>query len=305
MNGTTRSSEGTLGGFLLGHGETIRLDTFRVCLAITLLIYQGVWWRHAKEWLTSAGFHVSSEAAGGYGPVAPLLAEGVLPLFGLLHFGAILCVIVGWRLRFTIPMALVLVIYVTYADPLTAFTLNRLYIASLAILAFGPGGMYWTIDRPAGPASVWPVRVHQATLVIQYFTAGWCKAVHGDWVANPYVMWSQSQGWYMTDIASWALRTAPAGLFSWMQYMALSFELAAPLLFMVRRLRPIGYAFGFIFHVGTALIAYQLEYFSLQMLCFYTLFMDEDRLRRVHAAVAGALSRGWTAVRPPRPVPAG
>ena len=214
----------------------------------------------------------------------------MLPLFGLLYFATILLVLLGWRLRLTAPALLALVAYVTYADPLAAFTLNRLYLVSYAVLALCPAGAYWTIERGEGrTVSAWPVRVLQATLIVQYFTAGWCKLVHGDWLANPYVMWTQMQGWYRTDLASWLLREQPAGLFSWLQYGALTFELGAPLLFGVKRLRPLGYVTGLIFQVGTALVAYQLAYFSLQMVCFYVVFMDEDRLRRIHARFSSAV----------------
>jgi hypothetical protein len=286
--------------FLHGRRDTVRLDTFRFTLTISLLVYHGAWWRHAEEWLTSAGFHVSSAAAGAYAPVAPLIAPEVLPLFGVLYFGTILLVVAGWRLRFTAPALLLLVLYTTYADPLSAYTLNRLYLVSFAVLAACPAGAYWSVERGEGrPASVWPVRILQATLVIQYFTAGWCKLVHGDWLADPYVMWTQMQGWYRTDLASHLLREYPAGLFSWLQYGALTFELGAPLLFGLRRFRPLGYAAGFVFQIGTALVAHQLIYFSLQMVCFYVLFVDEDRLRRLHSRLAGA-ARGLRAAATPR-----
>jgi hypothetical protein len=291
-------SPATLVDFVLGYRDPVRLDTFRFCLSISLLVYQAAWWLHAPEWLTSDGFHVSSRAAGAYAPVAPLLPALLLPGFGLLMFGTTLALILGWRLRWTSPLALLLVAYVTYADPLTAFTMNRLYLVCYAVLTFAPGGAYWSVDR-ARPASIsrWPERVLQATLLIQYFTAGWCKAVHGDWLDNPYVLWTQSQGWYMTDLASWSLRHLPVGVFSWMQYAALTLELGAPVLFTVKRFRPIAYGWGVVFHMGTALIAYQLFYFSLQMVCFYVLFMDEDRLRRLHAATAAALARAGSALR--------
>ena len=48
--------------------------------------------------------------------------------------------------------------------------------------------------------SVWPVRVIQTSLLVQYFTAGWCKIFNGDWLQEPYAVWTQSQGVYMTDL---------------------------------------------------------------------------------------------------------
>lgn len=279
--------------FWLGPCDPIRLDTFRVLFGLTLLLYMSVWWQQAVYWLTPADFHLSSEAAGPYGPVAPLLPRWALPIFAVVFFGAMAAFILGWRLRWATWLLLGLVAYVTYADPVAAFTLNRLYIAGLAVLAVVPKGAFWSLD-PAGHTrqSVWPVRILQGTLLGQYFTAGWCKVVHGDWLQNPYVLWSQSQGWYMTDLASWLLHALPPGAFAWMQYAALTFELGAPVLFTWRRLRPLAFAWGFVFQIGTALIAGSLIYFSLQMLSFYVLFMDE---RTLHAARGAVLRlRGMT-----------
>ena len=131
---------------LVGPSDPIRLDTFRVALGISLLLYLALWWQDAEEWLTPAGFHLSSEAAGAFAPVAPLVAEPVLPLFGVLLFGSLVVFILGFQLRWVTWLSFLLVTYVTYADPLTAFSLNRLYMASLAVLAAGPKGPYWSVD---------------------------------------------------------------------------------------------------------------------------------------------------------------
>jgi len=283
---------------LAGARDPIRLDTFRLAFGLSLLVYLAAWWPNAPEWLTPAGFHLSSLAAGEYGPVAPLLAPRTLPLFGGLLFGSVVAFILGWRLRSVTWLTLLLVTYVTYADPLAAFTLNRLFMAGLAVLAVGPKGSYWSVDpRPEKPQSIWPVRILQATVLTQYFTAGYCKMAHGDWLLNPHVLWTQTRGWYMTDLASWMLRTLPVGVFSWMQYGALTFELLSPVLFTWKRIRPVGFAWGFAFQIGTALIARQLIYFSLQMLCFYILFLDDEALHRGRRALLRLASRGAGAVR--------
>jgi hypothetical protein len=277
--------------FWLGPCDPIRLETFRVCFGLTLLVYMAAWWRFSEFWLTPADFHVSSAGAGPYGPAAPLLPRSALPVFGTLLFGAIGAFVAGVLLRWVTWLLLGLITYVTYADPVAAFTLNRLYIAGLALLAVVPKGAYWSITPSSRTTqSVWPVRVLQATLLIQYFTAGWCKLTHGDWLADPYVLWEQAQGWYMTDTASWLLHSLPRWAFAVMQYGAFAFELGAPVLFGWKRLRPLAYVWGFVFQFGTALIAGNLIYFSLQMVSFYVLFIDDARLHRVREATARALA---------------
>jgi hypothetical protein len=203
-----------------------------------------------------------------------------------------LCVVTWEMLRRNLLQAVKLEKVVIYflLDLLMTFTINKLFIASLAVLALASPGAYWRLDgRGRATQSVWPVRVLQATVVIQYFCAGWCKASHGDWLTNPYVLWSQAQGVYRTDLASWMLRRLPIGVWSWMQYAALTFELTAPLLFGVKRLRRIGCLWGAAFQLLIALTMYELVYFSLQMVCFFVLFLDERLLHRIRARLRGLI----------------
>jgi vitamin K-dependent gamma-carboxylase-like protein len=272
--------------FSLGPVDPIALDTFRVALGLSFFVYVLAWWQGAEEWLTPAGFHISSVAAGILGPVAPLVPRGALPFFGLLLFGSTLLLIVGWKLRYVTWIVFALAVYVTYADLLTAFTLNRIYIAAFLVLALVPQGSYWSIERRAPRMQpAWPLRILQATIVIQYFTAGWCKAAHGDWLQNPNVLWTQAQGYYRTDFAALMLRLLPLGAWTLMQHATLTFELLVPLLFLVRRLRPIGLLWGLAFQVLSALMLDRLVYFGLQLLSFYVLFLDDAVLHRLHARV--------------------
>jgi hypothetical protein len=235
--------------------------------------------------------------------VAPPLPAAALPAFVALLFSSIAAVIVGLELAWTTPLVLLLVSYLTYVDPLSAFTLNRLYIASFAILSCVPLGSYWSLrGRVQAPQSVWPIRVLQATLLVQYCTAGWCKLAHGNWLGDSYVLWSQTQGWYRTDLAALVLRHLPAGAWPAMQWAALVFELLAPLLFGVRRLRPLAFLMGGAFQGLVALLMHQLVYFSLQMLCFYVLFVDDARLHRLRDAILARRRRSSEPL-PDQPLP--
>jgi hypothetical protein len=265
--------------FLAGPVDAIRLDTFRVALTLSLLAFMGVWWQSADEWLSTRGFHVSWTGAGPLTPVIPPLPPAGLPAFGLLFFGGLALVLVGVWLHAATWLVLLGVTYVTLADPLTAFSLNRLYIVSYLALALAPGAGYWSLARGgATTVSAWPVRILQATLLLQYCTAGLCKVLHGDWLQDPYVLWTQAQGWYRTDLAALALRTLPKGSWAVMQYGALAFELLAPVLFGLRRLRPVAFLAGVVFQVSVALLMDRLIYFSLQLMSFYLLFLDDKQL---------------------------
>lgn len=266
--------------FWLGSMDPIRIETFRVLLGLCLLLYIAAWWHHAQEWLTPMGFHLSTAALRNYAPALPLLPPSLLPWFGLLLFGSIGAFVLGWKLPWTTWVVLGCVTYVTFADILSAYTINSLFIVSLFILALN------------ARERAWPVRVLQATLLIQYFTSGWAKIHPGDWLKHSDVLWTQVQGWYRTDFASWLLGILPMKGWALMQYGALSFELLSPLLFVIRPLRKIAFLWGVAFHLMIALTMHLLIFFSLQMLCFYILFVEPETLHRLRAQVEGKLDRG-------------
>jgi len=259
--------------------DPVRLDTFRVLFSIVLLLYLGVRLMHPYEWLTSYGFHYTAETRLGIDPVPwPLLPAYLVPPFVALLVGSIVCLIAGWRVRLCLWVVLALVVYIQYVDWLTISTPNKLFILGYAVLALAPP------LRSQGPdgalrQSAWPVRVLQATLLIQYFTAGTCKIVFGDWFLHTDVLWSQVQGVHRTDTAAFLLRTLPKQAWSLMMYSALLFEILAPLLFAMRRTRWLAFVWGFSFHVLVGATMGKIIYFGLQMTSFYVLFMEPAQLR--------------------------
>lgn len=267
--------------FWYGRIDPIRLTAFRWAFCWSLLFYVVSWLRYGAEWLTPAGFHPSPAASAAYGPRAPLLSAELLWPFAIVYCGAALWLALRpthHRLQ-RVPTTVVLAgtIYVTLADPISAFTLNRLFIVGFVVLLLAP--------RPAGSPErqiAWPVRVLQLTVVLQYFGAGVCKAAWGDWLDRTDVLWTQVQGVFMTDVAAAMIRWLPLSVWTAIQHLALGFEVAAPLLFAVRRLRPLAFVLGLGMHVIIAATMAKLIYFSLQMACFYLLFVDP---RRLHALV--------------------
>ena len=259
--------------------DPVRLDTFRVLFSIVLLLYLGVRLLHPYEWLTSFGFHYTAETQLAVNPAPwPLLPAVLVPPFVALLVGSIVCVIVGWRLRITLWVVLAMVVYVQFADWLTVNTPNHLFVVGFLVLALAPP------LRSQGPDgsqrhSAWPVRVLQATLLIQYFTAGTCKVVFGDWLQHTDVLWSHAQGIHRTDTGAFLLRILPKAAWVAMMYSALAFELLAPVLFAVRRTRLLAYVWGFSFHVLVGITMDKIIYFGLQMTTFYVLFMEPANLR--------------------------
>jgi hypothetical protein len=223
----------------------------------------------------------------------PPLPPSLVPVFYLLAIVAGGALILGWRPRPFTWIALFLAIFAKAVDPLSSFTLNKLYIAGFAVMALAPsprpvvGDGGGTVVRQ----SAWPVRVLQGTLLIQYFTAGTCKVFYGDWLTHTDVLWTQVQGYYCTDLAAWMLHVTPMWGWSVMMYSALLFELTAPLTFGWKRLRPLAYVWGFGFQMMIAATMRMLILFSLQMLSFYVLFVQAKNLHAFRDAVARGLRR--------------
>jgi hypothetical protein len=286
-----------IASFWVGERDPVRLDTFRVATGIALISYMATWWLDdSVEWLTVAGFHLSPAAAGPAWLSPPPLPLWALAPFGAVFFAVLLAFTVGFRLPWSTAAALVLLFYVTQVDPLAAFTPNQLFLVTLLILLVAPRGSYWTADDvPVRRVSVWPVRVLQAALLLFYFTAGTCKALHGDWLFDSHVLYGFVQGPYQTRVGTWVLAHLPQATWTLLQSLSLAFEVSAPLLFAVRRLRPAGYLWGTGMHLGIGLVLDEFIHFGLQMICFYILFMEDSTLHalRARAAALGQLRLPW------------
>lgn len=258
----------------------IRLESFRWTLTLALLIYTLAWSLEAREWLTPAGFHISPAASHGLQLPIPLLRGGALPVFLILYIGSMVAILLDLRPRACSYVVFVGLLYVTTADRLAAFSMNKLALVSWLILLLAP----WPkpsneseSDHPPELRSAWPLRILQATLLLQYVGAGICK-LRGDWLDSSKVLWLQAQDVYMTDLSAWMVRELPTGVWAGLQHGALAFELLAPILLCVRRLRPLGFAWGLAMHLGIGLMMYRVGYFSLSVVAYYVLFVDERRL---------------------------
>ncbi len=163
-------------------------------------------------------------------------------------------------------------LYFQGVDTLSAFTLNKLYIISYFFYALPVSSE--TDAQGQIVVSAWPLRVLQSMLLCMYCTAGTCKILHGNWLKQPDVLWTQVQGIYRTELAAWLLRNLPKWSWQIQMNLALSFELLAPLLLGFRKFRMVGILMGIGFHAVIALTMHELIYFSFQMVTVYLLFED-------------------------------
>ena len=274
----------------------LRLKAFRWALTLALLIYTVAWALDAHEWLSAAGYHISPAASHGFARALPLLPGFLVPVFLLLYLGSMVAVLFDVRARLCSWLVFAGLIYATMVDRLAAFSMNKIALVAWAVLLLAP----WLETEPTKPteptesteprrealrpeprlASIWPIRVLQVTLMLQYLGAGICK-LRGDWADSSRALWLQVQGPFMTDFAAWMVRTMPTWIWAPLQHGALAFELAAPLLFAVVRLRPVAFVWGLAMHLAIAAMMYRVGFFSLSVVAFYTLFLDERLLARL------------------------
>jgi hypothetical protein len=287
------------GEFWVGNGELLSLRVFESAFTMTFFLWMGQCFRTWEEWLTGGGFHLTSEelVPMGYPAAFPLLdVVGVVVLAALIAVSGILLIFNKWR-RVALLGLFASAVYVQGADTMSAFTLNKLYVAVYGILLITPG---YKRDAVSGRlvGSVLGMRVIQATLLLQYCAAGTSKAFMGDWLKYSDVLYTQVQGVYRTEFAAWCLRTLPVWSWTAMQWTALLFELEAPVLFCVKKLRPIAFVIGIGFHLMIALMMKDLIFFSAQMWTFYALFVTPEqwrwvggRLRRIRRRAKGGEQR--------------
>lgn len=258
--------------------------SFIIAFTLSFLIYFFSWFLDGNEWLSHSGFHVDEKYEEVFNqPIFPLLPQESVLFFG----GFVLLVSIGLIYdilpRICSISLTIICIYLDGVDLIASFTLNKLYIFGFLTIwvAYVFDAIPQGITNYKGKMQVWPIRLFQITFVCQYFLAGFCKLIHGDWVTQPHALWSFLQGVYKTEFASWMLRTLPKDLFVFQLYFFLLLELSTPVWVCFKKYRPVGFLLAGFGHIMIALTMHQLIYFSLQMMTFYILFLDVNTIKLI------------------------
>jgi hypothetical protein len=171
--------------------EALPLRMFECLFTVTFLIWMRRCFLTWEEWLTEAGFHLTKEelASMGYPEPWPLLEAWQVPFFGglILLGGGLLLWPMGMGFgrasqlapllrRAGLVLLFATALYAQRVDYMAAFTLNKLYVGIYAVLMVAPG-MWRNQETGRLMVSAAPLRVLQATLILQYFAAGGAGAV--------------------------------------------------------------------------------------------------------------------------------
>lgn len=265
---------------LWGEVDAHRLRLFEIVFTLQYLIWMGMLFLHPMEWLGEDGFHVSlADQNKGFWEPWPRLPVWGLVCFGLMLYGGAGMILFNRWKRAGLWITLLCAVYVLYADTPSAFTLTRLNIVVFAILATAPPA--WQNTEGSWRQSVGPVRLLQSLLIHMYFFAGIAKTAHGDWLKHEDVILTHIQGFYRTDLAAWLVRTMPSWYWGVQKWLSLGFELLAPLLFGIRRLRSLGILLGLGFHLTIATCFWSIWPFALHMVTYYVLFLPDKAIQNI------------------------
>jgi hypothetical protein len=252
-----------------------RLETVRILapLAILGFLSDRLW--HAGSWLTDQGFVVPSL---GHDDYRQPLYLGPLPLWlavivALATVASGLATSLGYRTRAASGVFAALLAYLALADRLEAFTVSKLGTVVAVALFASPAGARYGIDAQRRPADAsapthvsWGnVRFFQFLLMFMYAASGIAKA-RGGWLTNPYVIWTHLHDSYQTWFTYLLANKVPAAGWSVFQYVALTYELGAPLWYSLSRTRPVALAVGLGMHASIGLMFGPVVWFSLLMM---------------------------------------
>jgi hypothetical protein len=165
-------------------------------------------------------------------------------------------------------------------------------------LALSPAGSRFGIDawQRRRQDSTWVppetttagVRFFQFMLPVIYSASGIAK-MRGDWLSNPYVLWTQLHDSYQTPV-SWALANIlPAFAWTGFQVGTLVFEVGAPLWFAWPKTRPIAFFVGVTMHLLIGLMFGPVKWFAMLMISLLVgAYLPKPLLDRVGALLSRA-----------------
>lgn len=123
--------------------------------------------------------------------------------------------------------------------------------------------------------AAWPMRLLFIQLAVIYFVNGVYKAAGSDWVHGSIMHYVMSNvGWSRISFAEAPIPYPATQVLTW---VVLFFELAFPVLVMMRPFRTLVLLIGLSFHIGTGVFL-QIGAFPLYMMCLYLPLVPWERL---------------------------
>ena len=253
-----------------------RLAALRILAPLAILGFMSSRIAYPDDWLSDLGFRVPA-VSGWQQPISlpPVPSWAAWTVCVALVVSG-LATSLGALTRWSSAVFAALLAYVALADRLAAFTVSKIAPVIVLALCLSPSGARASIDAwwrhrrdPKAPrpalVSGGCVSFFQIMLPVFYVASGIAK-VKGDWLSEPYVLWTHLHDSYQTTV-SWLLANhLPAWGWTVSQGAVLAFECGAPLWFALPFTRRYALAFGVTMHLGIGLMFGPVIWFSLLMI---------------------------------------
>jgi uncharacterized membrane protein YphA (DoxX/SURF4 family) len=253
-----------------------RLAAVRILAPLTVLGFLSSRIAHTDDWLSDAGFRIPAVSGWQQPANLPSLPGWAAWAVGGGLVASGLATSLGAWTRWASGVFAALLAYVALADRLSAFTVSKISPVIALALCLTPSGARFSIDAwrahrraPSAPrpalVSGGCVSFFQILLPVFYCSSGVAKAT-GDWLSQPYVLWTHLHDSYQTTV-SWLLANhLPPWAWTAFQGAVLAFECGAPLWFSLRITRPYACAFAVGMHLMIGLMFGPVIWFSLLMI---------------------------------------
>jgi hypothetical protein len=280
----------------------LRLELIRICAPLAILGFMSSRIAYADEWLGDGGFRVPD--LGVADPRQPLFLPALPPwaawAVALTMVASGLALSLGFHARRAAWVFAATGIWVALSDRLAAFSVSKLTPVIAIALALSPCGVRFGIDawrraqassgkkRAALPSEVvsGSVRFFQVLVPIIYCASGIAKA-RGDWLHQPYVLWTHLHSSYQTPVTLFLANLLPPFAWTLFQVMTLVLESFAPLWFSWSRTRPYALVAAVSMHAMIGLMFGPVRYFAMLMATLLVAsHLSERRLEQLTAWLA-------------------
>lgn len=277
----------------------LRIELVRFAAPLATLGFMSGRIAYADEWLGDGGFRVPD--LGVADPRQPLYLPA-LPGWAAWWVAALfvasgLALSLGFQARRAAWIFAGVAAYVALSDRLAAFSVSKMAPVVGVALALSPCGLRFGIDawrrRRADPDLRLPthvvsgaVRFFQILIPTIYCASGIAKC-RGDWLKQPFVLWSHLHGTYQTGITILLANLLPAFAWTLFQVLTLVLETFAPLWFSWGRARPVAVLAAASMHAMIGLMFGPVRYFAMLMATLIIAsHLASERLERAEKRLA-------------------
>jgi hypothetical protein len=287
-----------------------RLEIIRILAPLAVLGFMSGRMLHADEWLGEEGFRVPDLGGADWRQpfYIPPLPDWACWVVAMTLAASCAAVAIGLAARPAAVACATLLVFVALADRLAAFTVSKLSPAIMLALALSPCGRRYGLNAwlrrrrgrtLLGTDPTAGVAFFQLLLPVLYSASGIAK-LRGDWLSNPFVLWTLVHDSYQTPF-SWALASnLPTFAWTILQAGTLILEVGAPLWFALRRTRALAFYASVTMHVTIGLMFGPVKWFALLMISLLLgAYLPERHVWRLHRRLTEwRSSRGQVSVLP-------